>query len=476
MDFGIDESAFRKLVTDEAVALPSSYKLTYDGLIRFLPVTSTRGGKTVIVVGAMVFQWIDDTIPAKKKIHNFVVAHDPLSKQWGYWCGDQWMEGVAKDQAARRDQGLDYLKSKGLRVGSGGVTLHDGAGFGRSTTCNFFQNGNSCKHRNGVFHYIQNTLGLDAFVNSVRDGTAPLMGGVGPVAEPVAASGPDPMLVKLGRYAFSRNVVLEGDKGWGKTWLVTKFAADPAGDVQKVVYIGGHEGLESVDLIGHMIKAQDGSLAWKDGKLSEAFRCASAGIKTLVLFDEVLRVRKRELSVLVGALAPHADGKLHLSTGRAINVIDGIAEEEVLSCERSDLWVVGTTNVGAGYEVDDMEEALSDRFPIVLRIEGGSQMLKDKLGPVIDGRKFSSALLTRFVKLFEGYATGRVNSFVTRQMNLRHLVEVVESATTEGEVVELVRDRIPQWVDRDVNGGLVKAQLDFVNELIAEAFSAGKKK
>lgn len=475
MDFGMSESDFRKLVVDEAAPLPTSYSLSLDETVLFLAVKESRAATSgTVVVAAKVFSWSNGT-GSKKSVHNFVVAHEPYSGQWAFWCGDQWLEGRAPDQSARRDQALTYLSSKGIRPSDGKVRLHDGVGFPLSTACNFFRNGNSCKHRNASFNYIK-TLGLSRFIDDMRAGSAPLVGGVAaPVSPSPVVPGVDPMLAKLSRYAFAKHLVLEGDKGWGKTWLATKFAADATGDVQKMVYIGGHEGLESVDLVGHMIKAPDGSLAWKDGKLSEAFRCASAGIKTMVLFDELLRVRKRELSVLVSALAPHADGKLHLSTGRAVNVIDGIAEEEVLTCERSDLWVVATTNVGASYEVDDMEEALSDRFPIVLRVEGGTEMLKTKLGPLVTDRGFSPALLDRFVRLYEGYQTGRVNAYVTRQINLRHLCEIVEMADSEAEIPELVGDRIPQWVERDVDGGMVKAQLEFVRDLIKTAFTKVKK-
>ncbi|WP_273455025.1 AAA family ATPase [Nevskia ramosa] len=238
-----------------------------------------------------------------------------------------------------------------------------------------------------------------------------------------------------------------------------------------MVHIGGHEGLESADLIGHMIRTPDGGMAWKDGKLSEAFRYASLSLKTVLFVDEILRIRRREMSVLVSALAPGADGLLRLGTGRPLAVENGLAQEEVLTCDPANLWVVATTNAGAGYEVDDMEEALSDRFPIIVSMEGSAIELRAKLGPTIASKGFSTAVLDKMVKFWETATRLRSQGELNRIVNLRHLSEVIDMADSDRDLLPLMQDRIPQWADRDTDGALIAGQVKTINTLLTTTFS-----
>lgn len=466
MKFGKDRSTVERTMIEERAALPAGYTLTPAAGTHFVPVF-LDDAKNVGVAACHVFE-----VGKPGAVHNVVLAYSPFDNNFAYWCGDSFIEGTAKDSPARRSKAVDFLASKGLKIG-GTLRLHDGSGHKPSSGCGFFKSKEMmCKHCRAVFnHLAAQPGGISKALDNLVAESAPLSGGVAPAA-PAAApvAGFDPIMAKLKRYAFGLNVCLAGPKGWGKTHTVTAFAREGENEVEQLVYIGGHEGLESVDLIGHMIRTVDGSMAWKDGKLSEAFRKASLGFKTVVLFDEVLRVRSRELSVLVSSLTPHADGNLHLNTGRPLDVIDGLATEEVLSCSPENLWVVCTTNMGADYNVEDMDEALSDRFPIIVNVEPSADALREKLRPSMKAKGFSDGALNKLVDMYAAFRRLVDQGELTREMNLRHCSEVVRMAKAEGDLRELLLDRLPLWVERDVNGGLLRKQAEAITKLINTHF------
>ena len=111
-----------------------------------------------------------------------------------------------------------------------------------------------------------------------------------------------------------------------KTYSATQWI-DEAGYESE--FIAGHSGLESIDLLGYWIKNSEGNLIWLDGALTAAFRKALTQ-KCVLLFDELLRVPARELSILVGSLTPDSSGHYRLRTNRLVDENDGIGETETL--------------------------------------------------------------------------------------------------------------------------------------------------
>ena len=149
-----------------------------------------------------------------------------------------------------------------------------------------------------------------------------------------------------------------GPRGVGKTYKVTQYSDAHHAEV---VQLNGHSGIESIDILGYNIRAADGSFVWLDGPLTEAFRKAQHG-QVILIIDELLRIKSRELNIFISALTPNSSKQFVLNTSRVIDVVDGVGRCEVLKIPAGNLWVVGTTNVGSDYDTDDIDLALADRF------------------------------------------------------------------------------------------------------------------
>jgi MoxR-like ATPase len=270
---------------------------------------------------------------------------------------------------------------------------------------------------------------------------------------------------KIMKYAFKKHILLEGEKGSGKTYSIDKFLSEEGIDT---VFTAGAEGLESIDLLGYLIPDKSGELVWKDGALTEAFRRAQDH-PVVLFFDELLRVPGRELNILVGALSPNSRGEYVLRTGRVLEVIDGIAIEETLVVPEDRLWVIGTTNVGAGYAVDDIDEALSDRFRIVRKDTDEKEMTKilDSMFPAGTPSKTKELM-----KLYKYMQKLRKEGDIDKIVNLRHLVESVKfSDLSKESIVANLLDLVPHWVNRDSDGYINAAQKSVVLKAIKQSFN-----
>jgi len=263
------------------------------------------------------------------------------------------------------------------------------------------------------------------------------------------------------RYAFKKHALIEGEKGSGKTYLVHNWCEKVG---IKEVFIGGHEQLESIDFLGHYIQNSDGSFLWKDGALTEAFRLAQNGIRVVLIIDEILRIPKRELNILIYSLIAWND-KYILRTGRALAEKDGVATEETLYAPKNKIWVVGTTNVGAGYAVEEIDEALADRFRIIRKDSTRAEMEKILI-KYAKGKKFGKNVIFKLIRFFSEMRRYKSQDIISKIVNVRHLVEAIEFASTEEEVADILKDTILAWVDRDIDGYPSLAQIEIVEKLI----------
>lgn len=264
--------------------------------------------------------------------------------------------------------------------------------------------------------------------------------------------------------AFRSPVLLEGNKGGGKTTMARALAEQREA---LLVEVQGNESLEAGDLLGHFVPAKK-DLVWKDGRLSQAFRLAGKGNKVVLLLDELLRIPQKQLSVLLAALSPFK-GQYTLATGRMIDVEDGVGVEETLQCPVENLAVVATTNMGMQYAVDNIDPALADRF-VPIRVDTTLAKVKAAIGEACDARGFADAVRDKLVTFFSKMEELYANRNIAEEPSLRVLTRCVESAQDAKDVPHLVRAHFPLWVARTSTGAPDPKQVDILDGVLKRVF------
>jgi len=268
----------------------------------------------------------------------------------------------------------------------------------------------------------------------------------------------------IDRYAFKEHVLVSGPSGASKTYTVDKFVTSNGYAKE---FIAGHEAIESTDLLGYPIRHVDGSFVWMDGPLTAAFRNASVE-KTVLFIDELLRIPSKELNILVGALTPNSSGEFVLRTNRLVDIENGIGKSETLVIPQENLWVVGTTNMGGDYDVNEMDLALNDRFMITdVAIE---QDTIDMIIQASDHNNLGQMIQDKLSKLFQ-----LINGLVAAQeltynMNIRHITKVLKNVKESKDIKAYLQDLAPQIVSRTTEGKLNQSEYQIYKDTIDSLF------
>ena len=364
----------------------------------------------------------------------------------------------------------------------------------KDTACNFHQ-GNSLKpiSANGTIYAVcKHIIGVcGAFKDNISYITDDMLSEAGVIEKP-AKKEKEPF-EQLKRFAFKIPVLVEGDRGSGKTYEAFEYAKSL--DIEPS-FVGGHAGIESIDLLGCLVpyagqesKIEDtsvsaadffsgdyqmkvsnssNSLIWKDGPIAEAFRKAQNGEKAILIIDELLRIPQRELNILLTALSP-VHGKYNLRTGRILEVIDGVAREEVLSCDTRNLFILATTNVGGQYAVDTIDPALAERF-IVVRKDTEVDTLIDILKNKAEEKGFHFTLAQKAGLFFERMTDAKEQGLVAEVPTIRTLSRAFDLAEQEEDVKDYILDQKLLWVDRDVYGKPEQEQTELIERIINDYF------
>ena len=252
----------------------------------------------------------------------------------------------------------------------------------------------------------------------------------------------------LTRYAFKKHILLTGPAGHSKTYSATKWIDDSGYESE---FIAGSSAIEAIDLLGYWVKDSTGNLVWLDGVLTAAFRKALKG-KTVLLFDELLRVPARELSILVGALTPDSSGHYRLRTNRLVDEVDGVGEVELLTVPMENLHIIATTNIGADYDVDNIDVALQDRFrthDVEMSTATIFNICED-----VNASKLPDPTIASLLDLYEKVRLLVESSELTRAMSLRHLTEVINYADDANDVASFCQDLATIVCARNTDGKL----------------------
>lgn len=399
------------------------------------------------------------SVTKNPKIH-YVTVLSFYNNEYIIKCGDPFIEGALTDETVDSLISMAVKKADKANEPKFSLSLKNGSSIApRSQSCTFNQKNYTlantvCSH---VAHFLNDLPDdvLDKLYNNYYETLN---------SETTTGISKD-LSTKFERYAFRKHLLLEGDKGSGKTYAATMWAKDQ--EIEPI-FIGGHEQFESIDFLGHYIQQKDAQLIWKDGALSEAFRRAKSGKKTLLILDEILRVPKRELNILISALSP-IDSKYVLRTGRALNAVDDIAVEEVIKAPVENLWVIGTTNIGDGYEVESIDEALIDRFKPI-RKDTTEAELKQILIKTSKKRNFSIKSVEKLMTFYSKMKRLKNTSIVEKIVNIRHLNEALELAEDENDIRTILQDSILLWVEREYDGHPNKEQVSAIESVLGVVY------
>lgn len=409
-------------------------------------------------------------------------------------CGDTFLGGSLKGGTAgakaRCEEAVDAAISSGA-VPSGGRAaliakmLGNLAVFPNESACNFYRLINTagavkagCKHVKGLLYRLRSTADLVPVADQVKAGFEALKDPSSARTTKKSSTATETLFQRIQglldpKREFKVPVLVEGPPGWGKTFAARELGLH--GGFDAFVEAGGHAGMEAFDFIGGYIRAGN-DYPWNDGPVTRAFRLAAQGKKVLLLIDEFLRVPRRERNVFLSALAPHKDC-YRLVTGRATKVVDGIAEQELIEAPIANISIVGTTNIGAAYDVESDDPALAERF---FRIYAGKdlpfarlvllQMIGDRAAA--NGAKWKTATVDKVMAFFTHMETLAKDNLATAEPNLRMVTRAVQMAESSAEVKDRLIDFIPTWVGRTLNGEPIPEQVDGVKMAVNRAWAA----
>ena len=384
---------------------------------------------------------------------------------YALWCGDSFLEGrkgvSAKQAGERIERALEPLSASNKLTLTAEMMSHYGS-YSQSDHCGFWA-AETCVHTQ---HVLASLTEAD-----LREMAEQLEGYLGGKAASSAVPVADDEDALYEQYLFQVPMLFEGDRGAGKTYGARRFARTKG---HVLVEIGGNESMEAADLLGYPVRVPDGSFVWKDGALSQAVRSASKGQKVCMLIDEMLRIPQRHLSVLLTVLSPD-EGQYRLRTGRIVNVVDGVGEEEVLTCPVENLAVVATTNVGCEYAVDVADPALAERF-LIIRKDTTPEKLQAILAKAIEAKHFADGpeIVRRLMGFYDAAVKLKKSGMIASAPTTRTLVRAVELSRSPAQIGAEVLNQALQWVARDLNGQPEAAQLESLRELAARSFPGMK--
>ena len=273
---------------------------------------------------------------------------------------------------------------------------------------------------------------------------------------------------KLSCYSFNKHIMLVGSAGSGKTRKLSGYVYDSLkdGSIDNYIEMDGHEGIESVDMLGMQVPNSEGTLTWIDGPVTEAFRYAASGKKTILFMDEILRIPQRELSILVGSLTVKADGNYHLRTGRVeeVDPITNIGRTEEIIVKPEFLWVMAASNIGSGFAVDDMDTAFKDRFR-TFRVDTSEEIVKYICANAAKDGSISDSEASQLVTSWKDFQDIKAAGNLQKVFSARHVAESISLVTNGLTLYEALQDLSYTVLSVNSTGLVNKAEAEIWEKL-----------
>jgi MoxR-like ATPase len=394
-----------------------------------------------------------------------------VSAMSGKWSASEQTQRI-KEACASLPSFITAAAFRAECAKSGGFAASDSA-------CSFWRDYNSkarelgCKHVASVAWALQQSGTTASTLSQICD--API-----PTAAPEAPS--DDQLVEVfarvcpadakGRRKFP--VLIQGTHGAGKTHGARHHG--DTGGFDAVVECHGHAGIESIDFLGGMLPVEgDKTLVWVDGPVTEAFRRAAVGQRVLLIVDEIYRVPRRERSLFLSALSPalRKDGQLvyRLKTGRPISATAAglMPTMEMVEAPESHISIIATTNVGAGYDVEDDDPAEASRWHKIHYTPGDAKTLAILIAECAT-LKLPDSLPAKLVEAVKNLRKLRTDGEVRLLPSTRELVRAAHLSNTAAEAKAALLEMSHAWVGLDTAGEPNPAQIKAVRAAITAAF------
>lgn len=340
---------------------------------------------------------------------------------------------------------------------------------------------------NGVANYVATSVAAEAAETAAASAMATLVGELKSHITSLVKSGDRAAAIKIasalgsaeGHSGIAARVLpfvtpgksikpqlICGEQGAGKTYCARSLA--PLFDVY--IECPCFNGMESKDFVGGFLPDGKGGLKWVDSYLARAWRAAASGKTVLLLVDELLRVRRREREIFLTSLSPTAEGTYRLPTERPVegSLMD---ENETLECPVNMLSIIGTTNIGAQFDVSDDDPAGRERWTRHY-VYVTADSIRSALGDTLAARGFV-ADASKFIQFWTESDALHKAGIITMKPTVRTLCDAVrfaENDSPEGFANALVH-LVPTWVGTDLEGRVNREQVQQVMALISSTFA-----
>jgi hypothetical protein len=274
---------------------------------------------------------------------------------------------------------------------------------------------------------------------------------------------------------WKRPVLILGEAGYGKTFAARKIGK--SGLYDKYYEFPVNPETDGLDFIGGprpvSIPRADGTYERQyihmDSQVITAFRDASEGKTVLLLVDEVGNARREVLNALKNLLNPDDDHYV-VDTARPAALSGGLAKGEQLRVPVKNITIIGTTNIGAGYEANTGDRAVMNRFYRIYH-SVDHEVVKDIFAKEMLAQGMKRDVMIRMGRFYEGMIKLKNDQQIERLPNPRDLISAIRLAPDDHQLPRILARMTYQWAGEELDGTPNQDQMDLIRSAIKECFN-----